>query len=188
MYVIADLKPGKAIVIDGDPYLITWSQFSKSARQGGVMATKMKNLKTGSVVQKTFQGSDKIEPADVGYRKVQFLYGDAESGYTFMDLTTYDQFVLDQDTVGESMVYLVDGQECDALVFEENAIGINVPATVDLKVVETIPGVKGDTATGGTKPATLESGLTVNVPLFIQEEEVIKVNTDTGTYMSRAGE
>lgn len=186
MYVIADLKPGRAIVIDGDPFLITWSQFGKTARAGGVMATKMKNLKTGSVVQRTFQGSEKIEQADIGYRRVQFLYGDAQNGYSFMDLSSYDQFTLDEDTVGESMKYLVDGQECDALVFEETPISINVPATVELKVTETIPGVKGDTATGGTKPATLESGLIVTVPLFISEGDKVKVNTATGEYMSRA--
>lgn len=184
MYVIADLKPGRAVVLDGEPYLITWSQFSKSARQGGVMATKMKNLKTGSVVQKTFQGSDKLDQADIGYRKVQYLYGDGSS-FTFMDLQSYDQFDLDADTVGDMVQYLVDGQEMDALIFEEQPIGINMPATVDLKVTETTPGVKGDTATGGTKPATLESGCVVNVPLFVNEGDKIKINTDTGLYMSR---
>lgn len=184
MYVIAELKPGRAVIVDGDPYLITWSQFSKSARQGGVMATKMKNLKTGSVIQKTFQGSDKLEPADVGYRKVQYLYktGDA---YTFMDLTTYDQFDLSEETIGDVKDFLVEGQECDAMIFEEMPIGVNVQATVTLEVKETIPGVKGDTATGGTKPATLESGLVVNVPLFINEGDKVKVNTDTKEYMSR---
>lgn len=185
MYVIADLKPGRAVVLDGEPYLITWSQFSKSARQGGVMATKMKNLKTGSVIQKTFQGSDKLDQADIGYRKVQYLYGDG-STFTFMDLQSYDQFDLDADTVGDIVQYLVDGQEVDALIFEEHPIGINIPATVELKVTETTPGVKGDTATGGTKPATLESGFVVNVPLFINEGDKVKINTDTGFYMSRA--
>lgn len=185
MYVIAELKKGKAVVVDGDPYLITWNQFSKSARQGGVMATKMKNLKTGSVIQKTFQGNDKLQPADVGYRKVQYLYGDG-SVFTFMDLQSYDQFELTEDTIGDTAMYLTEGQELDAMVFEENPIGINLPPTIEVKVVETIPGVKGDTATGGTKPATLESGATVNVPLFINEGDTIKVNTDSGLYMSRA--
>ena len=188
MYVIAELKRGRAVVVDGEPFLITWNQFSKQGRQGGVMATKLKNLKTGAVIQKTFQGNDKLEPADIGYRKVQFLYGDANSGYTFMDLTSYEQFELDSDTIGDASQYLVDGGEVDALLFEENPIGINLPPTVELQVKETIPGVKGDTATGGTKPATLSSGLKVNVPLFINEGDTIKVNTDTGEYMSRAGE
>ena len=185
MYVIAELKAGRAIVMDGEPYLITWNQFSKQGRQGGVMATKLKNLKTGNVIQRTFQGNDKLEPADTGFRKVQYLYGDGNT-FTFMDLTSYDQFELTADTVGDGVKYLVDGQEVDALVFEDKPIGIQLPATVNLKVKETIPGVKGDTATGGNKPATLESGLKVNVPLFINEGDTVKVNTDTGVYMSRA--
>lgn len=184
MYVIAELKKGRAVVIDGDPYLITWNQFSKAARQGGVMATKMKNLRSGSVIQKTFQGSDKIEPADIGYRKVQYLYGDG-TNFTFMDLTTYDQFDLDEDTVGEMADYLTEGQELDAMIFEDLPIGINLPPTVEVVVKETMPGVKGDTATGGTKPATLASGATINVPLFIAEGDTVKVNTESGEYMSR---
>lgn len=184
MYVIAELKPGRAVVVDGDPYLITWSQFSKSARQGGVMATKMKNLKSGSVIQKTFQGNDKLEPADVGFRKVQYLYG-GDGSYTFMDLNTYDQFELSSDVVGDAAGFLIDGQEVDAMVFEENPIAIQLPATIEMQVKETVPGVKGDTAQGGTKPATLASGLTVNVPLFINEGDTVKVNTETKEYMER---
>lgn len=184
MYVIAELKRGRAVVVDGDPYLITWNQFSKQGRQGGVMATKMKNLKTGAVIQRTFQGNDKLEPADVGFRKVQYLYGSGDS-YTFMDLETYDQFELNADAIGDAAQYLVDGQEVDAMMFGDHPIGIQLPATVNLKITETIPGVKGDTATGGTKPATLESGAKVSVPLFINEGDTVKVNTDTGTYMER---
>ena len=184
MYTLAELKPGRAIVVDGDPYMITWSQFSKSARQGGVMATKMKNLKTGSVIQKTFQGSDKIEQADVGFKKVQYLYNDGKS-YTFMDLNTYDQFELNLETIGDAAKYLIDGHEVDVQVFEDNPIGLQLPATIVMKVEETIPGVKGDTAQGGTKPATLESGVKVNVPLFVNEGDSVRVNTDTGQYMER---
>ena len=156
MYSIAELKPGRAIIFDGDPYMITWSQFSKAARQGGVMATKMKNLITGSVVQKTFQGSEKIQPADVGYRKVQYLYG-GEGTHTFMDLQTYDQFELTDDILGDSAKFLMDGQEVDAQVFQENPIGIKIPSAIDMKVKETIPGVRGDTATGGTRVGLLLS-------------------------------
>tara|TARA_Y100000310_G_scaffold328674_1_gene397182 strand:- start:1297 stop:1854 length:558 start_codon:yes stop_codon:yes gene_type:complete len=184
MYTLAELKAGRAIVFEGDPYLITSSQFSKQGRQGGVMATKMKNLKTGSVVQQTFQGNDKIEPADVGFKKVQYLYSDGGSS-TFMDLNTYDQFELDADTVGSAAQFLVDGQELDAMIFDGHPIGIQLPPTVDLKVMETIPGVKGDTASGGTKPAVFASGLKVNVPLFINEGDTVKVNTDSGEYMER---
>ncbi len=184
MYVIAELKKGRAVVVDGDPYLITWNQFSKSARQGGVMATKMKNLKSGAVIQKTFQGNDKLQPADVGYRKVQYLYGDG-SNYTFMDLTSYDQFELSTEMIGDAAKFLSEGQELDAMVFGDLPIGINLPPTIEVKVIETIPGVKGDTATGGTKPAKLESGVSVNVPLFINEGDTVKVNTESGEYMER---
>jgi elongation factor P len=184
MYTLAELKAGRAIVVDNDPYLITWSQFSKQGRQGGVMATKLKNLKTGSVIQRTFQGNEKLEPADLSYRKVQYLYGN-EDAFTFMDLLSFDQFDLGLDILEEIVPYLIEGQEMDALMFEENPIGIQLPSTVELKVKETIPGVKGDTASGGNKPALLESGLRINVPLFIQEGDTVKVNTATGEYMER---
>src|SRR3989338_3942264 len=185
MYTITDLKPGRAVTLDGDPYLVLSSQFGRKSQSKANMQCKLKNLKTGSIVARNFQGSEKIEPADVGYRKVQYLYHDADS-YTFMDLHSYDQFPLSNDVVGPASDYLMDGMELDALMYGENPIGIQLPATVVLKVIETIPGVKGDTATGGNKPAKLESGLTVNVPLFVNEGDKVKVNTETGGYMSRA--
>lgn len=184
MYDITDLKPGTAIQIDGQPFLVINSVFGRKSQSKANMQCKLKNLKTGAVVARNFQGSEKIEPADVGYRRVQYLYKD-DMGSTFMDLQSYDQFVLSKETLEEVDPYLVEGGEMDALMFEDQPIGIQLKATVDLKVTETMPGVKGDTATGGTKPATLESGLTVNVPLFINEGDVIRVNTETGDYMSR---
>lgn len=184
MYEITDLKPGKAIQIDGEPFVVVSSVFGRKSQSKANMQCKLRNLKTGAVVARNFQGSEKIEPADVGYRKVQFLYGTGDS-FTFMDLDNYDQFDLSSDVIGDSSLYLVDGNEVDALMFEGNPIGIQLKPTVELKVVETIPGVKGDTATGGNKPAKLESGLTVNVPLFINEGDKVKVNTETGLYMTR---
>ncbi len=184
MYEITDLKPGRAIQIDGEPYLVINSVFGRKSQSKANMQCKLKNLKTGAVIAKNFQGSEKIEEADVGYRKVQFLYGNGEA-YTFMDLNTYDQFDLSAETLGDLVGYLVEGSDVDALVFQENPIGIKLKATVDLKVIETIPGVKGDTATGGNKPAKLETGITVNVPLFINEGDKVKVNTETGLYMTR---
>lgn len=184
MYDITDLKPGTAIQLDGQPFLVINSVFGRKSQSKANMQCKLKNLKTGAVVARNFQGSEKIEPADVGYRRVQYLYKD-DMGSTFMDLQSYDQFVLSKETLEEVEQYLVEGGEMDALMFEDQPIGIQLKATVDLKVTETMPGVKGDTATGGTKPATLESGLTVNVPLFINEGDIIRVNTETGDYMSR---
>jgi len=185
MYVITELKPGRAIQLDGIPYLIVSSQFGRKSQSKANMQCKLKNLKTGAVIQKNFQGSEQVEPADIGHRHVQYLYSDGEQ-YTFMDLQSYDQFFINKETLGDLTQYLVEGGEVDALMFEENPIGIQLPSTVDLKIVETIPGVKGDTATGGTKPATLESGLVVNVPLFLQEGDRVKVNTETGEYMKKA--
>lgn len=184
MYDITGLKPGRAISLDGEPYLVVSSVFGRKSQSKANMQCKLKNMKTGAVVARNFQGSEKIEPADVGFRKVQYLYTDGTT-YTFMDLQTYDQFPLDNETVGDAAPYLVEGNEMDALVFEEKPIGIQLKPTVELKVVETMPGVKGDTATGGNKHAKLESGLSVNVPLFINEGDVVKVNTETGEYMSR---
>lgn len=184
MYDITGLKPGRAISIDGEPYLVVSSVFGRKSQSKANMQCKLKNMKTGAVIAKNFQGSEKIEPADVGYRRVQYLYNDG-TVYTFMDLETYDQFPLDNETVGDAAPYLVEGGEVDALMFEEKPIGIQLKATVELKVVETSPGVKGDTATGGNKAAKLESGLQVNVPLFINEGDVVKINTETGLYMTR---
>jgi elongation factor P len=184
MYEITDLKPGRAIQLDGEPYLIISSQFGRKSQSKANMQCKLKNLKTGAIVARNFQGSEKIDPADVSYRRVQHLFHDGSS-YTFMDLQSYDQFSLPSDVVGDAAQYLVEGGDVDALLFEEQPIGIQLKPTVDLKVVETSPGVKGDTATGGNKPAKLESGLTINVPLFINEGDVIRVNTETGAYKER---
>lgn len=184
MYEITELKSGRAVQIDGVPYVIVESKFGRKSQSKANMQCKLRNLKTGAIVAQNFQGSEKVEPADVGYRHCQYLYGDGES-FTFMDLSTYDQFTLGADVLGEAVRYLTEGLEVDALVFEEHPMGIQLPPTVNLKVVETPPGVKGDTAQGGTKPATLSSGLTIQVPLFINEGEMVRVNTETGMYRER---
>jgi elongation factor P len=188
MYTITDLKPGRAITLDGQPYLVVASQFGRKSQSKANMQCKLKNLKTGAILAKNFQGSEKIEEADVGYQRVQFLYGDDNQGYTFMNLTNYDQFALQADTLEQSKSFLTEGMECDALMFQDNPIGITLPSTVVLVVKETIPGVKGDTATGGSKPAIMTTGLQVNVPLFVNEGEKVRVNTETGEYMERVTE
>ncbi|MBI1812928.1 elongation factor P [Candidatus Peregrinibacteria bacterium] len=185
MYTITDLKPGRAITIDGEPYLVITSQFGRKSQSKANMQCKLKNLQPGAVVAKNFQGSEKIEEADVGFRKVQYLYGD-DTTATFMDLQSYDQFPLPKDALEEQMGYLTEGQEVDALLCGEKPIGIKLPSTVVMTVVETIPGVKGDTATGGSKPAKMDTGLSVNVPLFVNQGDKVKVSTETGTYMERA--
>ncbi|MEI8229561.1 MAG: elongation factor P [Candidatus Peregrinibacteria bacterium] len=184
MYGITELKPGRAIQIDGIPYLIISSIFGRKSQSKANMQCKIKNMRTGAVIPRNFQGADMIEPADVGYRKCQFLFTDGEQ-FTFMDLNSYDQFFLNKETLGPVADFLVEGGEVDALLFEDNPIGIKLPSTVDLKVKETIPGVKGDTASGGGKPATMESGVVVSVPLFIEEGDIVRVNTETGEYMRK---
>lgn len=188
MYTITDLKPGRAITLDGQPYLVVASQFGRKSQSKANMQCKLKNLKTGAVVAKNFQGSEKIEEADVGFQRVQFLYGDDGSGYTFMELKNYDQFTLQAETIEAAKQYLTEGLELDAMYYDGNPIGVQLPSTVVMTVKETIPGVRGDTATGGGKPATTESGLQVTVPLFINEGDKIRVNTETGEYTERVTE
>jgi elongation factor P len=185
MYTITDLKPGRAITLDGEPFIVLASQFGRKSQSQANMQCKLKNLKTGSIIARNFQGSEKIEPADVGYRHVQYLYA-GQGTRAFMDLQTYDQFELPDETVGEGVQFLVDGMEVDALMYEEKPIGIKLPVTVILEVKETMPGLRGDTAQGGSKPATLSSGAVINVPLFINEGDKIKVNTESMEYVERA--
>lgn len=174
-------------MIGEEPFLITRAQFSKKARQGGTMKTVMKNLITGSNVQKTFNGNAKLEPADLERARCQYLYDDGNHG-VFMHKETYDQFEISKELIGDKIVYLLEGGDADVLLFQGNPIGVDVPPKVVLKVVETPPGVKGDTAQGGSKPAKLETGLTINVPLFINEGDKIRINTEEGSYVERAKE
>ncbi len=184
MYTLTDLKPGRAVTIDGEPYLIMWSQFGRKSMSKANMQCKLKNLKTGSIIARNFQGSEKVEPASVGYRHVQYLYAN-QGNRAFMDLESYDQFELSDEMLGDLTTFLVDGMDVDALMYEEKPIGIKLPVTVVLEVVHTSPGVRGDTATGGGKPATLNCGAVINVPLFVNQGDKIKVNTESGEYVER---
>jgi elongation factor P len=185
MYSIGELRPGMAIIIEGEPNLILTAQHSKQARAGGVVRTKVKNLLSGTITNPTFQGNDKLEPADVSFGKSQFLYSDND-GFHFMDGSTYEQFAFDEETVDEQKYFLNEGMDVDILYFGETPIGLKLPPKVVLTVKETEPGVKGDTASGGSKPATTDTGLTLAVPLFITVDEKIRVNTETKEYVERA--
>ena len=184
MYSVADLRAGHAIEIDNAPYLILSAALSRKSQGRPNCVTKLKNLSTGATIQKTFVGSEKISPADVSYRHMQFLYQE-DPRFTFMDLNSYDQFSLSADVVSDARKYLTEGMELDVLTYDGKPIAVKLPITVDLKVSETTPGVKGDTATGGTKPAKLETGLTVQVPLFVNEGDAIRINTERGEYIER---
>jgi elongation factor P len=185
MYSVAQIKPGVAIMLDGDPYLVMKSEFSKQARQGGSNKTTLKNLKTGANVQRTFAGNDRAEPADLAKARCQYLYHDGENA-VFMHNETYEQFEISEEMLGDNKYYLLEGGEASVQFFENQPIGVEAPAKVVLEVTETMPGVKGDTATGGSKPATTETGLVVSVPLFINTGDKIRVNTAEGTYVERA--
>jgi len=185
MLEITELKIGTNISLDGEPFRIVWNQFSKTGRQGGVMAVKMKNLRNGKVIPKTFQGADKIQPAEILMKKAQFLYKDS-AGFNFMNSEDFEQFPLSEEAVGECGQFLKDGEEYDLMYFDGTPINVNLPVKMEFVVAETMPGVKGDTASGGSKPATLDCGITVSVPLFISEGEKIRINTETLEYVERA--
>ena len=182
----SDLKTtGHIVKYNNEPHQIIWSNFMRTAQRKPVIQTKMRNLITGKVMEYSFKYGEKIEGADVIKKKMQFLYSD-ESGASFMDPQSYETIVLPKTLVAEQLGYLKEGTDALVIFFEDRPIGLDLPVKIDLKVTETAPGVKGDTATGGTKPAKLETGLTVNVPLFIKEGDSIRVDTRSATYVERA--
>jgi len=184
---LTDIRTGAIVKVNGSPYLIVWSQFNRKQQRKPVMRTKLKNLINGAAMDKTFLSGESFEFAEIENRRCQFLYKDAESA-SFMDNETYDQFTLPLDQIEGAMPYLKDDTEVYVTFYENKPISVQPPIKVELKVLETPPGVKGDTATGGTKPATVETGATVSVPLFINEGDIIVVNTETGEYVSRANQ
>lgn len=184
VYGHTDLRKGVAIEIDSTPYQVIDASHIAMGRGGAVMRTKLKNLKSGAVVDRSFRASDKIQAADLSRVNMQYLYAD-ENGYHFMDQNTYEQVQLGTDVVGDGGKYLVEGAKAIILQFDGKAIGVDIGNNVALKVTATEPGAKGDTATTALKPATLETGATVMVPLFINEGDLVKVDTRDGKYLER---
>jgi len=184
MLSINDLKKGVNISLNGEPFTVVSSQHIKMGRGGGMMQTKLKNLINGKVIEKNFKGQESIEPANLLRQKAQFLYADNE-GVHFMEQENFETLTVPAENVGDLVQYLKEGQSVDLLSFNSNPINISMPVKVDLVVKNTPPGAKGNTATGGNKPATLESGATVNVPLFVKEGDTVRVNTETGEYVER---
>jgi elongation factor P len=184
IYGHTELKKGVVIDLEGAPHQVLDSSHIAMGRGGAVMRTKLKNLRTGAVFDRSFRASDKIPSADVNRVNLQYLYKDA-SGYHFMNQETYDQVLLGDGLVGESAPYLVEGAKAVVMYHRTDPIGVDIGNNVHLKVAKTEPGAKGDTATAALKPATMETGLEVMVPLFINEGDVIKVDTRTGTYLER---
>lgn len=185
MLNIGDIKTGKNIVHEKTPYAVLFHEQSKTGRAGAVLRTKLKNLITGAVLEKTFQGADQVEEADIRKSKAQFLYQENED-FAFMDNESYEQFSLSKNVLGSATDYLIEGTEIIVLNFNDTPINIELPIKIKLKVVEAPPGIKGNTVSTGGKLITLETGLKVSAPLFVSEGDEIIVNTEKGEYVSRA--
>jgi elongation factor P len=179
----ADFKKGLKIVFDGQPYSIVDFQHVKPGKGGAFVRTKLKHMRQGRVIDNTFRAGEKMELVDFEDKHMQFLYRDDR--YHFMDTETYEQISLSAAEVGEAREYLKENLEVDMLYIDGSPAGVELPNFVELAVARTDPGVRGDTAQGGTKPATLETGAVVQVPLFLNEGDMVKVDTRTGEYLGR---
>ncbi|MBM7855475.1 elongation factor P [Desulfohalotomaculum tongense] len=179
-----DFKTGLTIEFEGDVYQVIEFQHVKPGKGSAFVRSKLKNMRTGAVVDKTFNAGEKIPKAHVDRREVQYLYNDG-ANYYFMDMETYDQFEMTKEQLGDAVKYLKDNMIITNLLFKGQSIGVDLPNFVELEVVETSPGIKGDTASGGSKPATLETGMVVNVPFFINVGDVLQIDTRTGHYIKR---
>jgi elongation factor P len=179
----AEFKKGLRIVHDGQPYAIVDFQHVKPGKGGAFVRTKLKHMRVGKVIDNTFRSGEKVELVEYDEKHMQFLYRDDR--YHFMDTETYEQVSLSADEVGEAREYLRENTEVDVLYIDGSPTTVELPNFVELSIARTDPGVRGDTAQGGTKPATLETGAVVQVPLFLNEGDVVKVDTRTGEYLGR---
>jgi elongation factor P len=183
MVATSDFRNGMVLRMDGQLFWMAEFEHFKPGKGASVVRTKLKNVKTGAVIDKTYRSGDKVEDVRLERRKMQFLFkGDF---YTFMDNESYEQYELVEDTVGNAVKYLKENETCDVLVAEGAAIGVELPIFVKLLVTETDPGVRGDTASGGSKPAQLETGASVQVPLFVEKGQTLKIDTRTDSYVER---
>jgi elongation factor P len=179
-----DLKRGMTLELDGTLYQVVEFQHVKPGKGGAFVRTKLRNLRTGAVVDRTFNAGVNVGLAIVERREQQYVYRDG-SDFVFMDTDTYDQHQVPETVVGDVASYLTEGATAIVSMYQGNAIGLELPASVPLRVARTDPGVKGDRVSGAMKPATLETGLVVQVPLFVEEGDVVKVDTRTGAYLTR---
>ncbi len=179
----AEFRKGLRIVFDGEPYTIVDFQHVKPGKGGAFVRTKLKHMRQGRVIDNTFRSGEKVELVDFEDKHMQFLYKDDR--FHFMDMETYDQVSLSEDEVGDATLYLKDNTEVEVLYIDGSPVSLELPNFIELAVARTDPGVRGDTAQGGTKPATLETGAVVQVPLFLNEGDIVKVDTRTGEYLGR---
>ena len=180
-----DMRPGQTLDIDGTLFTIVNYQHVKPGKGQAFVKTKLKNLKSGAVVDRTFRADEKVNLAVLDKREMQYLYED-DAGLVFMDNESYEQVHVDPELLGDSRKFLKDGTVCLIPVYEGTPVGADLPVTVELEITETEPGLKGDRVAGALKPATVETGTTVQVPLFVTIGDKIKVDTRSGEYLSRA--
>jgi elongation factor P len=180
----SDFRNGLKIEVEGEPYAIVEFQHVKPGKGGAFVRTKLKGIKTGSVIDRTFRSGEKFNEPNMEEREMQYLYASGDQ-YFFMDNQTYEQIAITEEDLGEGKKYLKENMSVKILLYNEKPIGVEVPMFVELKIVKTDPGVRGDTASGGTKPATLETGAVIKVPLYMNEGEIIKVDTRIGEYIER---
>jgi elongation factor P len=183
-YGLNDVKNGLKILIDGDPYTIVDADFIKPGKGQAFTRIKIRNLKNGRVIEKTLKANETVEGADVMDTDMQFLYSDGEFWH-FMEPTSFEQHQADKNAVGDAAQWLKGEEDCVVTLWNGTPLSVTPPNFVELQITETDPGVRGDTSGGGGKPAKLETGATVRVPLFVGQDEVIKVDTRTGEYVGR---
>jgi elongation factor P len=185
MIMAGDFRNGITFEMDGQVYQVVEFQHVKPGKGAAFVRTKLKNIITDATIEKTFNPSDKMPRAHIERKDMQYLYNDGQLFY-FMDVDTYEQIPLSEEILGDSLKFIKENMTVKLLFFKDNVIGIEPPNFVELEVIQTEPAIKGDTVTGATKPATVETGALVKVPLFINNGDVIRIDTRTGEYMERA--
>ncbi|WP_413362638.1 elongation factor P [Lysinibacillus sp. 3P01SB] len=184
MISVNDFRTGLTILVEGNLFRVIDFQHVKPGKGAAFVRSKLRNLRNGNVVEKTFRAGEKVEKAMVENRKMQYLYAQGDE-HVFMDMESYDQTTLSAAQIEDELKYLLENMELHIQSYQGEMIGIELPNTVTLVVAETEPGIKGDTASGGTKPAKMETGLMVNVPFFVNEGDKLIINTTDGSYVSR---
>jgi elongation factor P len=184
MYSVADLRKGLKITLDGDPYLVIAFDFVKPGKGQALYRTKMKNMINGTILDRTYRSGETFEPAFLEERTMQFLYKE-DNHYCFMDNQNFEQISISEDAIGDAKNFMIDNIEAETLLFKDKPIGVSLPNFVNLRVTQTDPWLKGDTTGSDSKPATVETGYVLRVPPFIEEGELITIDTRTGEYSTR---
>jgi elongation factor P len=179
-----DLRPGVHVLLDGEVYVIVAADHLKLAMRHGLVRAKVRNTKTGATTERTFRGGERVPLVHLEHKTMQYLYNTGDE-YIVMDKATFEQLPLPRALLGDAVRFLTENMDVTVVFHEETPIGVELPNAVDLRVIETAPGFRGDTVTGGSKPATLETGAVVQVPLFVTSGEVVRIDTRTGAYLER---